>query len=71
MKCSIKDFLSKCDQIRIFLRTWSHLLNKSLMKIALIVNDKTVFDVDFEHVLDQLFYASVIYRKQTMVPEAV
>ena len=40
------------------------------MKIALIVNDKTVFDFDFEHVLDQLFYASVIYRKQTMVPEA-
>ena len=29
------------------------------MKIALIVNDKTnVFDFDFEHVLDQLFYVS-------------
>ena len=72
MKFSIKDFFSKYDQIHSFLRTWSHLLNKSLTKIALIVNAKTnVFDFDFEHVLDQLFYVSVIYRKQRMVPEAV
>ena len=32
MKFSIKDFLSKCDQIRSFLRIWSHLLKKSLME---------------------------------------
>ena len=32
MKFSIKDFFSKCDQIRSFLRIWSHLLKKSLMK---------------------------------------
>ena len=32
MKFSIKDFFSKCDQIRIFLRIWSHLLKKSLME---------------------------------------
>ena len=32
MKFSIKDFLSKCDQIRSFLWIWSYLLNKSLMK---------------------------------------
>ena len=31
MKCSIKDFFSKCDQIRRNLRIWSHLLKKSLM----------------------------------------
>ena len=31
MKFSIKDFLSKCDQIS-FLRIWSHLLKKSLME---------------------------------------
>ena len=30
---SIKDFLSKCDQIRSFVRIWSHLLRKSLMDI--------------------------------------
>ena len=32
MKFSIKDFFSKCNQIRSFLRIWSHLLNKSLME---------------------------------------
>ena len=32
MKFSIKDFLSKCDQIRSFLRIWSHFLKKSLME---------------------------------------
>ena len=26
------DFFSKCDQIRSFLRIWSHLLKKSLME---------------------------------------
>ena len=29
MKFSIKDFFSKCDQIRRKLRIWSHLLKKS------------------------------------------
>ena len=32
MKFSIKDFLSKCDQIRSFLQIWSLLLKKSLME---------------------------------------
>ena len=32
MKFSIKDFLSKCDQIRRKLRIWLHLLKKSLME---------------------------------------
>ena len=32
MKFCIKDFFSKCDQIRSFLRIWSHLLKKSLME---------------------------------------
>ena len=32
MKISIKGFFSKCDQIRSFLRIWSHLLNKLLLK---------------------------------------
>ena len=31
MKFSIKGFFSKCDQIRSFLRIWSHLMKKSLM----------------------------------------
>ena len=29
-KFSIKDFFSKCDHVRSFLRIWSHLLKKSL-----------------------------------------
>ena len=29
MRFPIKDFFSKCDQIRSFLRIWSHLLKKS------------------------------------------
>ena len=37
-KFSIKDFSSKCDQIRSFQRIWSHLLEKSLM-------DNTIFCV--------------------------
>ena len=32
MKFPIKDFFSKCDQIRRKLRIWSHLLKKSLME---------------------------------------
>ena len=32
MKFSIKDFFSKCDQIRSFLRFCLHLLKKSLME---------------------------------------
>ena len=32
MKFSIKDFFGKRDQIRIFLRIWSHLMKKSLME---------------------------------------
>ena len=32
IKFSIKDFSSKCDQIRRSLRIWLHLLEKSLME---------------------------------------
>ena len=32
MKLFIKDFFSKRDQIRSFLRIWSHLLKKSLIE---------------------------------------
>ena len=38
MKFSIKDFLSKCDQIRRKLRIWSHLLKKSLMENLVHIN---------------------------------
>ena len=32
IKFAIKDFSSKCDQIRSFQRIWSHYLEKSLME---------------------------------------
>ena len=32
MKFFIKDFFSKCDQIRSYLRIWSHLMKKFLTK---------------------------------------
>ena len=32
MKFSITDFFNKCDQVRSFLRIWSHLLKKPLME---------------------------------------
>ena len=37
MKFSIKNFFSKCDQIRRFLGIWSHLLKKSLMENLIFV----------------------------------
>ena len=37
MKFSIKDFSSKCDQIRRKPRIWSHLLEKSLMENFIFV----------------------------------
>ena len=37
MKFSIKDFTSKCGQIRSFLRIWSHLLKKSLIEKFIFV----------------------------------
>ena len=50
MKFSIKDFLSKCDQISGFLRIWSHLLKKSLMEkfifcAVLAIFEKLIFNV--------------------------
>ena len=37
MKFPIKEFFSKCDQIRSFLRIWSHLLKKSLIEKFIIL----------------------------------
>ena len=37
MKFSIKDFFSKCDQIRSFLRIWSHLLKNPKWKTSIFV----------------------------------
>ena len=47
LKFSIKDFFSKCDQIRSFLRIWSHLLKKSYLENFIFVqcNCKAVINI--------------------------
>ena len=49
MKFSIKDFIRKCDQIRSFLRIWSHLLVNSLMENFIFVHCKRVCDMTKRH----------------------
>ena len=45
MKISIKDFFSKCDQIRRKLQMWSHLLKKFLVEIFFFcVQSETLFE---------------------------
>ena len=44
MKLSIRDFFSKCDQIRRNLRIWSHLLKKSSMETSFFVQWWTFVD---------------------------
>ena len=39
MKFSIKDFFSKCVQIPSFLRTWLHLLKKSLIEKFILCSE--------------------------------
>ena len=53
MNFLIKDFFSKCDQIRSFLRIWSHLLKKSSMENLIFCAVQTPvafmrsFDLDY------------------------
>ena len=49
MKFCIKDFVSKCAQIRKKLRIWSHLLKKSLMEEANVCAVWTLEDWLFHH----------------------
>ena len=48
MKFSIKDFSSKYDQIRSFLRIWSHLLEKSLKENFIFCTVKPRADMKSE-----------------------
>ena len=45
MKFSFKDFFSKCDQFRCFLRIWSNLLKKSLMENFIFCPVSAVDDI--------------------------
>ena len=46
MKFSIKDFFSKCDEIRRKLRIWSYLLKKSLMGNFIFYHVREEFFLD-------------------------
>ena len=67
MKLSIKDFFSKCDQIRMKLWIWSHLLKKSLMEnfifCAVTIKNKVHFfwksKVDFSNWKDGHFVIKI------------
>ena len=56
LKSSIKDFFSKCDQIRRKLRIWSHLLKKSLVENFLFcaVLDICIFILGITNTLEKL-----------------
>ena len=74
MKFSIKDFSSKCDQIRNFLRNLSHLLKKAVMKNFIFCavpypktrNQKHPPDVFYKKKCSEKFFK--IHGK-TLVPE--
>ena len=46
MKFSIKDFFSKCDQIRRKLRIWSHLLKKSLVENSIFFEEIFIYIIN-------------------------
>ena len=60
MKFSIKDFFSKCDQIRWKLRIWSHLLKKFIMENFIFY---AVFVLTFAFVLDRGSKKCLILRR--------
>ena len=69
MKFSIKDFFSKCDQIRRRLRIWSYLLKKCLVEnfIFCTVMGTTSVSVRREHPkqkIDHFTLAKVRYFEQ-------
>ena len=63
MKSFIKDFFSKCNQIRRKLRIWSHLLKKSLMENFIFC---AVFWLIFTKNFLALYYQMFIYKKYTV-----
>ena len=45
MKFPIQNLFSKCEQVRSFLRIWSHLLKKSLMENFIVLcSDSSMFE---------------------------
>ena len=58
MKFSIKDYLSKYDQMFSFLRIWSHLLKKSIKENLIsyaVCSIEEALDSDVQHFLTVFF----------------
>ena len=70
LKFSIKDFFGKCDQIRSFLRIWSHLLRKPLMKnfIFCAVQD---FDICFHSFIERYFGTNLMLNSVQSRPKLI
>ena len=70
MKFSIKDFFSKCDQIRRKLPIWSHLLKKSLMEnfIVCAVDVWELIFVDLQYLKN---YSRKLHSNFSKVPHQV
>ena len=66
MKFSIKDFFSKCDQIRRKLRIWSHLLKKSSMEIFIFCAVIFLSSQNCHEALSlsKLLRVRIVHRKQ-------
>ena len=61
MKFSIRDCSSKCDQICSFLRSWSHLLEKSLMENFIFCAVMSL------HIAIQKFHSSILSTTNCMI----
>ena len=66
MKFSIKDFFSKCDQIRIFLQIWSHLQKKSWIKIPFFVCSVFSFYIPWKNLKTRnfLMFSKIVEKDQ-------
>ena len=66
MKFTIKCFLGKYDQIRIFMQIWSHLLKKPLMENPSCSGETEFFKAkmlirDFKHVLARIERVQTVF----------
>ena len=59
MKFSVKGFLSKCDQIRSFLRIWSHLPKKSLTENFILWEVRGVIRT-LSNIYDGGFFTNIV-----------
>ena len=69
VKFSIKDFFSKCDQIRRKLRIWSHLLKKSLTENFFFCAVSIVYCVALMKCFSYNYRKKYVF--QTSVPDSI